>query len=112
MSGLVALFKPYFEQLFDKDAQCTEIPNNKIRIILTNLESKIGLKTSQSIVLVFESYVIEDYKNAIKNSQFDILNQYGKSLRNIISSRMLDYDSDGDKNVAFMIYLDSRATDL
>lgn len=112
MLDIIDLFQPYLLGLFDEHARFTAIPNNKIRVDQSNFESKVGSRTSQSIVLDFEPYVIKAYTDATKLRDQNTLEKYAKSLHTLIRNRMLNYDPDGDKSYAFQIYIDSRATDL
>lgn len=109
---VLTLFEKYLQGLFGQAPRFTLIPHRRIRVDMPNLTSKLGFTKSQSIVLSFEPYVIKAYYEATVAGDHEVLQKYAKSLHSLIKNRMVDYDPDGDKNKAFQICIDSRATDL
>lgn len=111
MIDLINLFKPHISELFDLNTKYVSDEISKIRIDQPNSKSKIGARTARSIVLEFDHDVIDTFHKATTYQQKE-LKKYKSSLQRLIITRMQDYDPDGDRNTAFKIYIDSRATDL
>ena len=105
---LIKIFKHHIFDLFHENATYVSNEISKIRIDQPNIQSTKGFKTARSIVLIFDQDVIDAFKEA-EDSQLKELTNYKYSLRRLITNRMAQYDSDGDKSTAFQIHIDSRA---
>ncbi len=112
MRDLISLFKPHIENLFDSEAKFVSNNISKIRVDQPNRVSRKGFKDCRSIVLAFDEDVIKSFSQAEEQNLNKTIASYKFSLRRQVVNRMNDYDPDGDRNTAFLIHIDSRATDL
>lgn len=112
MHDLIILFKVHIENIFDPGAKFTSDGISKIRVKQPNRRSVNGFRHSRSVVLIFDKDVIEAFAEAKDQNLDKVITSYKYSLRKLIISSMNDYDPDGDRNTAFQICVDSRATDF
>ncbi len=112
MTNLLKIFEPHIKNLFNESSKFVQVSFNRIRIDQPNPNSKIGLKHSQAVVLVFENDVIRIFEDATRNQLLRDLENYKNSLRKLIIRELENYDNDGDLGLAFIISVDSEATDL